>query len=56
MSPIMDPLSPDNMDPTRKITMDTWKNVLRPYMSPSLPHSGVDTVDVSKYAVTIHAR
>ena len=31
-----------------KITMAAWKNRFRPYMSPSLPHSGVEAVDASR--------
>ena len=38
-------LSPDSTDPTRKITMAAWKKTLRPYWSPSLPHSGVEAVE-----------
>jgi hypothetical protein len=52
----MEWLSPDSTEPTRKMTMAAWKNRLRPYWSPSLPHSGVETVDDSRYAVTTHVR
>ena len=31
-----------------------WKISLRPYRSEILPHSGVDAVWVSRYAVTTH--
>ncbi len=47
---------PDSAEPTRKITIEAWKNVFRPYMSPSLPHSGVDTVEASRYAVMTQDR
>ena len=36
--------------------MADWKKVLRPYWSPSLPHSGVDTVEANRYAVTTQVR
>ena len=39
---------PDSTDPARKITIAAWKNTFRPYWSPSLPHSGVDTVVASR--------
>ena len=48
--------SPASAEPIRKMTIAAWKNVLRPYRSPSLPHSGVDTVDASRYAVTTQDR
>jgi len=48
MSSIIEWLSPDRMDPARKITMAAWKKIFRPYWSPSLPHSGVDTVVASR--------
>src|SRR5215468_1666566 len=48
--------SPASADPMRKMTIEASKNVLRPYRSPSLPHSGVDTVDASRYAVTTQDR
>ena len=38
-------LSPDSTDPARKITIAAWKKTLRPYWSPSLPHSGVEAVE-----------
>ena len=31
----------------RKITIATWKKNFRPYWSPNLPHSGVETVAAS---------
>src|SRR5215470_12908021 len=48
--------SPASAEPIRKMTIEASKNVLRPYRSPSLPHSGVDTVDASRYAVTTQDR
>src|SRR5262245_60760259 len=48
--------SPASAEPIKKMTIEAWKNVLRPYRSPSLPHSGVDTVDASRYAVTTQDR
>src|SRR6516225_1542256 len=48
--------SPESAEPIRKMTIEASKNVLRPYRSPSLPHSGVDTVDASRYAVTTQDR
>src|SRR5580692_3610811 len=48
--------SPDSAEPTKKITIEAWKNLFRPYMSPSLPHNGVDTVEASRYAVITHDR
>ncbi len=36
--------------------MAVWKRRLRPYWSPSLPHSGVAAVDASRYAVTTQDR
>jgi len=40
--------SPHSADPTRKMTIAASKKTLRPYRSPSLPHSGVDTVEASR--------
>ena len=48
MSSDMDWLSPDRADPIRKMTIAAWKNTLRPYWSPSLPHSGVEAVEASR--------
>ena len=48
MSSIMVWLSPEQTEPTRKITMAAWKKTFRPYWSPSFPHSGVDTVAASR--------
>ena len=48
MSSVIDPDSPASADPARKMTIAAWKNVFRPYWSPSLPHRGVDTVDASR--------
>ena len=56
MSSVIVWLSPDRMDPTRKMMIAAWKNPLRPYWSPSLPHNGVEAVDESRYAVTTHER
>ena len=55
MSMIMDVLRPDRTEPTRKMTIAAWKKIFRPYWSPSLPHSGVDTVVASRYAVMTQA-
>ncbi len=44
--------SPHSAEPARKITIAAWNSPLRPYWSPSLPHSGVPTVLASRYAVT----
>ena len=41
-------LSPEKIEPTRKMTMAAWKKNFLPYWSPSLPHSGVETVAASK--------
>ncbi len=46
--------NPDSADPIRKITIAVWNMILRPYRSLTLPYSGVDAVDVNKYAVTTH--
>jgi hypothetical protein len=48
MSSIMGWLRPDSTEPTRKITIEAWKKIFRPYWSPSLPHSGVETVVASR--------
>ena len=55
MSSTMEWLRPDRTEPTRKITIAAWKKTFRPYWSPSLPHSGVDTVVASRYAVMTQA-
>ena len=55
MSSNIDWLSPDSTEPTRKITIAAWKKIFRPYWSPSLPHSGVETVVASRYAVITQA-
>ena len=47
---------PHSAEPIRKIRMQIWKTVLRPNMSPSLPHSGVVAVEASMYAVTTQDR
>ena len=41
-------LSPESSEPARKITIAARNTGLRPYMSPSLPYSGVDAVDASR--------
>ena len=48
MSSIMDVLRPDRIEPIRKMTIAAWKKIFRPYWSPSLPQSGVDTVGASR--------
>jgi hypothetical protein len=48
MSSIIECDRPDRMDPIRKMTIAAWKKIFRPYWSPSLPHSGVDTVVASR--------
>lgn len=47
---------PLSAEPARKITIDVMKAPLRPYMSPSLPHSGVELAVASVYAVTTQER
>src|SRR3974390_465389 len=56
MSSVIVWLKPDSADPMTKMTMAVWKKTLRPYWSPSFPHSGVDTVEARRYEVTTHAR
>ena len=41
-------LSPESTEPARKMTIAAWKKTLRPYWSPSLPQSGVETVAASR--------
>ena len=48
MSSNMDELIPDRIEPATKMTIAAWKKILRPYWSPSLPQSGVDTVVASR--------
>ena len=55
MSMTIEVLRPESTEPIRKMTIAAWKNTFLPYWSPSLPHSGVDTVVASKYAVMTHA-
>lgn len=38
---------PQRAEPMRKRTIAVWKSFLRPYWSPSLPHSGVAAVAAS---------
>jgi hypothetical protein len=45
MSWVMLWLSPHSAEPARKMTIAARKSLLRPYWSPSLPHSGVETVE-----------
>lgn len=40
--------TPQSAEPIRKITIAVWKSFLRPYWSPSLPHSGVAAVAASR--------
>ena len=56
MSSIMLCAWPHSAEPIRKMTIDAWNSVLRPNWSPSLPHSGVDAVVASRYAVTTQDR
>ena len=51
----MELLRPASTEPIRKMTIAAWKKIFRPYWSPSLPHSGVDTVEASRYAVMTQA-
>lgn len=44
MSCVMSCAMPHSAEPTRKITIAAWNSRLRPYWSPSLPHSGVAAV------------
>jgi hypothetical protein len=39
---------PHSAEPTRKITIAVWNSRLRPYWSPSFPHSGVAAVTASR--------
>src|SRR5262245_3329338 len=48
--------APDSAEPARKTTIDVTKMPFRPYMSPILPQSGVETVVPSTYAVTTQDR
>ena len=48
--------SPHSAEPIRKITIAAWNSLLRPYWSPSFPHSGADTVVASRYAVITQDR
>ncbi len=36
--------APDSAEPARKTTIEVRNTPLRPYRSPTLPHSGVETV------------
>src|ERR1035437_8966673 len=55
ISSTMEWLSPDSTEPTRKITIEAWKKIFRPYWSPSLPHNGVEPVVASRWAVITQA-
>ena len=44
--------SPERALPARNTTIANWKTLLRPNWSLILPYSGVDAVEVSRYAVT----
>ena len=48
MSSAIEWAAPASTDPTRKIPMAIWKSVLRPSRSPSLPQTGVVTVEASR--------
>ena len=48
MSMAMELLMPDRIEPATKMTIAAWKKTFRPYWSPSLPQSGVDTVVASR--------
>lgn len=52
----IDVATPHSAEPTRKITIAEANSDLRPYRSPSLPQTGVETVDVSRYAATTQDR
>src|SRR4029077_103369 len=55
ISSVMDCENPDNQDPTMNPTMPTSMKGLRPNMSPSLPDTGMTTVEATRYAVVTHA-
>jgi len=42
----------DSTEPARKVTIAAMNSGRRPYRSEILPHSGVEAVEVSRYAVT----
>ncbi len=44
ISSIMFWARPHSAEPIRKTTIAAWNRPLRPYWSPSLPHSGVEAV------------
>ncbi len=56
MSWVMLCAAPDRAEPIRNVTIEVMKMPLRPYMSPILPQSGVDTVVPRTYAVTTQDR
>src|SRR5579864_286194 len=47
---------PESIEPTRKMTIASWKRFFRPYWSPSFPHRGVEIVEAKRYAITTHDR
>ena len=47
---------PQKIEATTKIATQTWKIILRPNRSPSLPASAVAIVSASRYAVTTQDR
>jgi hypothetical protein len=47
---------PASIEPTTNTTMANWNSGLRPYRSPTLPYSGVEIVEASRYDVTTHER
>ena len=48
MSWIIELDAPQKAEPTRKMTMPSRKMRLRPYMSASRPHSGIDAISASR--------
>ena len=52
MSWIIPWATPASNDPARKIRIAVWNMIRRPYRSLTLPYSGVQTVELSRYAVT----
>jgi hypothetical protein len=54
MSCVMDWDRPHNMEPARKIRIETKKAGLRPNTSLSLPYNGVVIVEATMNAVTTH--
>ena len=50
----IDCAAPLSAEPITNTTIDTWKTILRPNRSPSLPTTAVITVSASRYEVTTH--